>query len=176
MKKVECSVENPSEHWAFIECEDKVAVDLGCGRWEHVEYRDPSWPTTPEWLLVKGAKEVHAYDIDKAEVDWYNTTLSPIKNIKAYEKNISTVEDIREILRLHNPKVIKSDIEHYESTILELTDEEFTSVDFYAVETHSDHLFDMFTNKFNSLNYEVVAVVDLVHARPMKAIFAKKIK
>lgn len=174
MKKVECSVENPSEHWAFIECEGKIAIDLGCGRWEHVEYRDPSWPTTPEWLLLKGAAYVHAYDIDKREVDWYNSTLSPIKNITAYEKSINTVDDIREILKSHNPKVVKCDIEHYEAAFLGLTDEEFSSIDFYAIETHSDQLYNSFIEKFSLLNYELIAIVDLVHARPMKAIFARK--
>jgi hypothetical protein len=166
--------ENPSEHWEFIECNGKVAVDLGCGRWEHVEYRDPSWPTTPEWLLLKGASEVHAYDIDQTEVDWYNTFISPTKNIKAYQKNITSVQDVRDILQAHNPKIIKCDIESYESAFLQLSDEEFSSVDLYALETHSDSLYTSFIEKFQNLGYEIIAVIDLIHARPMKAIFAKK--
>lgn len=166
--------ENPSEHWEFIECAGKVAIDLGCGRWEHVEFRDPSWPTTPEWLLMKGASEVHAYDIDQNEVDWYNTNLSPNKKITAYQKNITVVNDIREILQLHTPKVVKCDIEGYESIFLELTDDEFGSIDYYALETHSDDLYNRFIEKFKQLKYEVVATIDLVHAPPMKAIFAKK--
>lgn len=166
--------ENPSEHWGFIECEGKVALDLGCGRWEHIEYRDPSWPTTPEWLLIKGASEVHAYDVDPAEVDWYNTVLSPTKNITAYHKGIMGVNDLREILQTHYPKVIKCDIEGYESAFLELTDEEFLSIDYYALETHSDELYDKFVERFTLLGYEIVATVELTHAPPMKALFAKK--
>lgn len=166
--------ENPSEHWGFIECNGKVAVDLGCGRWEHIEFRDPSWPTTPEWLLEKGASEVYAYDIDQNEVDWYNTQLAPSKKIKAYQKSINTVDDVRSILQAHQPKVIKCDIEGFESAFLDLTDEEFTSVDYYALETHSDKLHDAFVAKFNNLGYTIVATVELVHAPPMKALFAKK--
>ena len=60
--------EHPAEHWEFIECEGKVAIDLGCGRWEKVEKRDSSWPTTPEWLVQKGASHVYAFDIDPEEV------------------------------------------------------------------------------------------------------------
>ena len=168
--------ENPSEHWEFIECNGGIAVDLGCGRWEHIEFRDPSWPTTPEWLLIKGASEVHAYDIDQAEVDWYNTQLSPTKKITAYCKGIVTVDDVRSILQAHNPKIIKCDIEHYEAAFLDLIDEEFSSVDLYALETHSDALYDAFIAKFNSLNYEIIATVELTHAPPMKALFAKKKK
>ncbi len=166
--------ENPNEHWEFIECKGKVAVDLGCGRWEHVEYRDPSWPTTPEWLLIKEASEVHAYDIDASEVEWYNTTLSPTKKLIAYQKAIMTVEDLREILQAHKPKVIKCDIEGYESTFLELTDEEFLTIEYYALETHSDELYSKFINRFTSLGYDIVATVELTHAPPMKALFAKK--
>lgn len=165
--------EHPNEHWEFIECENKIAIDLGCGRWEQHEYRDPSWPTTPEWLLLKGAAEVHAYDIDPAEVDWYNNTLAK-KGITAYHKAIMTVEDLRAILEAHKPSVVKCDIEGYESTFLQLTDEEFSSIDFYALETHSDELYNNFISKFTLLNYTVIACVDLIHARPMKALFAKK--
>lgn len=166
--------ENPSEHWGFIECKGEVAIDLGCGRWEHVEYRDPSWPTTPEWLLLQGASEVHAYDIDISEVNWYNDTLAPTKKIKAYQKNITTVEDVRDILNAHKPKVVKCDIESFEAAFLDLTDEEFSSVDFYALETHSDDLYNRFVEKFRLLGYEVIATVELTHAPPMKALFAKK--
>lgn len=173
MIKREVSSENPNEHWEFIECNNKVAVDLGCGRWEHVEYRDPSWPTTPEWLLLRGASEVHAYDVDPAEVDWYNNTLAN-KKITAYHKGIGNVEDVRAILQAHKPSVIKCDIEGYESTFLELTDEEFSSIDYYALETHSDDLYNAFVARFEALNYEIIAVIDLVHAPPMKALFARK--
>jgi hypothetical protein len=173
MIRKETSSENPNEHWEFIECTNKVAIDLGCGRWEHVEYRDPSWPTTPEWLLLKGASEVHAYDIDQAEVDWYNNVLAK-KGITAYQKGISTVDDLRAIIEAHKPTVVKCDIEGYESTFLQLTDEEFLSIDFYALETHSDELYNQFVNRFNELNYQIIACIDLVHARPMKALFAKK--
>jgi hypothetical protein len=170
-KKV--NTEDPKEHWEFIECQDQVAVDLGCGRWEHVEYRDPSWPTTPEWLLIKGASEVHAYDIMPSEVEWYNTVLAPTKNITAYTKNINCIESIREILTAHKPTVVKSDIEHAERFFLDLTDEEFSSIKFFAIETHSDKLYNSFVDRFNKLNYAIVATIILTHAPPMRAIFAK---
>jgi hypothetical protein len=74
----------------------------------------------------------------------------------------------------HQPKVVKCDIEGYERVFLELSDEEFTSIDFYALETHSDELYNAFIDKFNALGYEIIATVDLIHARPMKALFAEK--
>jgi predicted RNA methylase len=166
--------ENPSLHWGFINCKDKVAIDLGCGRWEHVEYRDPSWPTTPEWLIQLGASKVYAFDIDENEIHWYNTNIAPKMPVEAFCAGITTVDDIRNILNTYNPKVVKCDIEHYERVFLDLTDEEFLSIDFYALETHSDALYDAFIERFNNLGYEVVACVELVHAPPMKALFAEK--
>jgi hypothetical protein len=171
----EVNTENPEEHWEFIECKNQVAIDLGCGRWEHVEFRDQSWPTTPEWLLIKGASEVHAYDIIPSEVEWYNTVLAPTKKITAYTKNINSVNSIREILNAHKPTVVKSDIEHMEKYFLELSDEEFSSVKFFAVETHTEQLYNEFIDRFNKLNYNVVATIVLTHAFPMKVIFAKSL-
>jgi hypothetical protein len=74
----------------------------------------------------------------------------------------------------YQPKVVKCDIEGYERVFLELNDEEFTSIDFYALETHNDELYNAFMDKFNTLGYEIIATVDLVHAPPMKVLFAEK--
>jgi hypothetical protein len=170
MKLIQINTEHPNEHWQYIECEGAVTVDLGCGR----HLKEPSWPTTPEWFLEKGATEVHAYDVDANEINWYNTTLVPNKNIKAYQKVIAEPQDILEIINTHNPSVIKCDIEGYESVLLQLSDEDFSKVSFYAIETHSNELFNSFLNKFNSLPYTITAIIDLLHAPPMKVIFAKK--
>jgi len=175
MIEKDCSTENPREHWEFIECKNKVALDLGCGRWESVEYRDPDWYTTPDWLVSKGASHVYAYDIDSKEIEWYNNNVTPYSPVTAIHRKIDTVDTLREILNTHNPKVVKCDIEGAEVTFLELTDEEFSRIEFYALETHSNELYDSFMNKFKTLQYEIIAVLDLTHAKPMKAIFAKKV-
>lgn len=168
------STEQPSEHWGFIECENQVALDLGCGRWETIEYRDPSWPTTPEHLIQCGASHVYAFDIDPKEIEWYTANVTPKMNVTAIHKHITNVEDIRHMLREYQPTVVKCDIEGAESVFLELTDEEFTQIKMYALETHSDHLYELFVNQFNRLGYTIIATINLVHAPPMKALFAKK--
>jgi hypothetical protein len=162
--------ENPENHWPYIEGEGRVALDLGCGRWQH----HPDWYTTSEWLIHKGASRVYGYDISQSEVDLINANPANIDKITAYCRSISTVDDIREILNLHQPKLIKCDIEGYESVFLDLTDDEFTSVDFYALETHSDQLYEQFFNRFTQLGYEIIASIQLLHAPPMRVLFAKK--
>lgn len=166
--------EKPSLHWGHIKCKNKIALDLGCGRWETVEYRDPSWPTTPEWLIELGASKVIAFDIDPNEINWYNENITPKIPVTAIHASIDSVQTIRDIMATYQPKVIKCDIEGYERVFLELSDEEFTSIDFYALETHSDELYNAFIDKFNTLGYEIIAIVDLVHAPPMKALFAER--
>lgn len=167
--------ENPSLHWKYIECKDQIAIDLGCGRWEHVEYRDQSWPTTPEYLLQLGASKVYAFDIDEKEIQWYRDNLCvKYPNLIVFTANINDTNALREIYQQCKPDVIKCDIEGNEKFLLQLTDEEFTSVNMYAIETHSNELYNSFIAKFQKLNYHIVATIDLVHAIPMKAIFAKK--
>lgn len=169
-----CDSEKPSLHWKYMECSGKVVVDLGCGRWEKVEYRDPSWPTTPEYLIELGASKVYAIDTDPIEIEWYTSNVSPKSNVVALNKNINSVSTLRDVLNEYQPKVVKCDIEGYESTFLELTDEEFCKIEMYGLETHSDHLYNLFVEKFQKLGYDIIATINLVHAPPMKAIFAVK--
>jgi hypothetical protein len=167
--------EQPSLHWKYIECNGKVAVDFGCGRWEHIEFRDPSWPTTPEYLAQLGASKVYAFDIDQNEINWYIENVTPTyPQITPICSDINSVDVVRGIYNQYKPDVIKCDIEHNERFILELSDEEFSIPSFYALETHTDNLYQAFFDRFNDLNYEVISTIDLVHAPPMKVIFAKK--
>lgn len=169
--------ENPYLHWKYIECSNEIVADLGCGRWESVEYRDLSWPTTPEYLLSLGASKVYAFDVDKNEIQWYKNNISTKSpQIEAITLSIDSLDKIRHIYSIYKPTVIKCDIEFNEHLILGLTDIEFCSIKFYAIETHSNDLYDSFLNRFKEFNYEITGLIDLVHAPPMKVIFAKKNK
>jgi hypothetical protein len=169
----EVDTEEPARHWEFIKCAGQVTLDLGCGRWERVEHRDQSWPTTPEYLVQLGAKEVHAYDADDVETQWYRENVSPNMPVFPYTVMFHTVDQLREVLTKHSPTVVKCDIEGAERLFLQLSDEEFTRVKFYAVEVHSVELLRAFTEKFTSLGYNIIANIALVHAPPMVAIFAE---
>lgn len=166
--------EHPSEHWEFVECENSIVLDLGCGRWEKWVHRDSSWPTTPEFFIQKGAKQVYALDSDEEEINWFMDNIVPNMNVTMIKKSISSVDDIREILNFCNPDFVKCDIEGQEIVLLDLTDEEFSKVKFYAIETHSYELSSMFSKRFTDLDYTILAVIDLTHAHPMKVFFAKK--
>ena len=166
--------EHPKEHWEFLECNGQVAIDLGCGRWEKVERRDPLWPTTPEWLVQKGASHVYAFDIDPEEVEWYNSNIDHTLPVTTTLQGIYSVEDVRYIWNTYKPKIVKCDIETYESKILELTDEEFSTIDLWAVETHSDELEQGFKDKFERCGYELFGYINLAHATHVRVLFARK--
>ena len=170
----EVNTENPELHWEFVNCIDKICLDLGCGRWEHIEYRDPNWPTTPEWLIMNGAKEVYAFDMDEREIVWYKENISTKYKITPLLKQIQNVQDIRVIMSEYNPEMIKCDIEGAEKFFLELTDSEFCTISSYAIETHSEELHEAFINRFTNLGYTIIAQIDLIHAKPMRVLFAEK--
>lgn len=168
------NTENPNQHWEFIECNDAVVLDLGCGRWEHVEHRDPSWPTTPEYLIQKGASKVYALDSDSREYEWFNNTFSNNEKIVPILGSITSAKDAATVLKEYTPTVVKMDIEGFENSFLDLSNEEFSSVNFYAIEAHNDDLFNRFVEKFNQCGYKIVGIIELTHAHKMKVIFAKK--
>jgi len=169
------NVENPELHWEYIKCKDQIVLDLGCGRWEKVEKRDPSWLTTPEFLISRGAKSVYAFDCDSEEIEWFNKNITDTMNVTAIHKCINNADDIVEIYNKYNPTVVKCDIESNEKFFMEINDEIFSSVKFYAIETHTNDLYNIFIDRFNNLGYNIIASINLVHAPPMKAIFAEKL-
>lgn len=169
----EVNNENPGEHWEYIECNNSCVLDMGCGRWEHVEYRDQTWPTTPEFLIQKGADVVIAIDSDCKETQWLKANVCTRMNVKTICSEINSTSFIRELLSVYKPDVIKCDIEGGEVFLLDLSDSEFETVNFYAIETHSDYLFDRFFNRFCELGYNITAAINLVHASPCKVLFAK---
>lgn len=168
------NTENPNQHWKHIECSGCVTVDLGCGRWDKVETRDASWLTTPEFFIDKGATIVYAIDADPTEIEWFNQTVDKTRIVPICS-SINTVDDIISLYHYYKPTVVKIDIEGFEVLFLQLRDEIFTSINFYAIETHSEKLYTLFLKKFATLNYEIVGTINLIHAPPMKVIFARKL-
>lgn len=173
MKKV--NNENPNEHWEFINVNKKIVLDLGCGRWEHVEYRDPNWPTTPEYWTQKGANRVIGIDADQNEIDWF---LKMYKDEIVYTFNcmaINSSNDFYYLINQYKPNVIKCDIEGGEIHLINLDNETFKLVDEYYIETHGQELYLNCVSKLSECDYEIYEEIDLVHTNGhCKVLFAKK--
>ena len=167
--------ENPNEHWQFVSVNNRVVLDLGCGRWERVEHRDPKWPTTPEFFIQKGAKHVVAIDCDPNEINWFTSNFSKESNYEFILSCINSSNDFLNLITTYNPNCIKIDIEGAESNIIDIPNDVFSKVDEYYIETHNHHLFESCISKLDSCNYQIINIIDLIHTNgACKVIFAKK--
>ena len=168
--------ENPIEHWQYINVDNKVVLDLGCGRWEKVEYRDSNWLTTPEYFLANHALKVIAVDVDQEEISWFRNKFPNHTNLEFILKSINKKEDILDLYHTYKPNCIKFDIEGNEKLLLELTREEFSNIDEYYIETHGLDIYLKIIDILKLYEYTITNQIDLTHTRGYcKVIFAKKI-
>lgn len=168
--------ENPVDHWQYINVKDKIVLDLGCGRWEKVESRDSNWLTTPEFFLVNNAKKVIAVDADPEEISWFTNRLQNNSNIEFILKAINSTQDILDIYTKYRPNCVKCDIETNEKFLLQLTQEQFCTVDEYYIETHGTNLYLQVLDTLNEYGYSITNQIDLTHTKGYcKVIFANKI-
>lgn len=167
--------ENAKEHWEFIDVNNKTVLDLGCGRWNEVEKVEDHWLTTPEHFISHGAKKVIAVDIDPSEILWFKSKFSNSDNYEFLCKSIDSTQAIIDLYDQYKPNCVKSDIETNEKYILNLTQEQFCSIDSYYIETHGTDLYLGFLEIFAKYNYTINAKIDLIHTRGYcKVIFATK--
>lgn len=173
MKNV--NTENPYKHWEFVNVENRIVVDLGCGRWEKVEYRDPSWPTTPEFFKIKGASYVFGCDSDPEEISWFKSNFNSDSTYAFYQLYVNSPTIFKEIIEKIKPNCIKCDIEGGEIHLINLEDEIFKMVDEYYIETHNQELYFNCLNKLKQCEYDIVEEIDLTHTYgACKVIFGKK--
>ncbi len=169
------NTENSQQHWEFIDVQDKIVLDLGCGRWNKIEHVEDSWLTTPEHFVTNGASQVIAIDIDPIEIEWFKNKLSADTKYSFMCNGISSVEDIKNLYATFQPNCVKCDIEGNEILLAKLDKEIFCSVDEYYIETHGEKLYSRFISLFEEYNYTIREQIDLVHTNGFcKVIFAYK--
>ena len=171
----EVNNENPNEHWQFVDVIDKTILDLGCGRWESVEYRDSNWPTTPEFWIQKGANKVIGVDSDQNEIDWFMK--KHINNICFNFKcmMINSPQDLLNLINEYTPEIIKCDIEGGEIHFVNLNNDIVKQIQQYYIETHSDELYNKCISKLEECDYDIYEKIDLTHTNGIcKVLFAKR--
>jgi|688.fasta_scaffold481453_1 hypothetical protein len=168
--------ENPVEHWQYVNVKNKVVLDLGCGRWEKVETKDASWLTTPEYFLTLNATKVIAIDADPEEIIWFKNRFENNSNLEFILQPINSTNDIINLYNTYKPNCVKCDIETNEKFLLELTEDQFCSIDEYYIETHGLDLYLKILSVLGKYGYIVNNQIDLTHTKGYcKVIFAKKI-
>ena len=114
--------EEPNIHWPFLNVENKVVLDLGCGLFY-------SSQTSARYFLDRGAKSVIGVDLGKLPVD--GCTIY-------FQKNISSSEDLQDLINTFCPEIIKCDIEGAEVYFEGIA--ELKGVTEFAVEYHDNDL------------------------------------
>lgn len=172
---IQINTENSKEHWKFVSVQDKVVLDLGCGRWDKVENVDSSWLTTPEYFVSQMAKKVIALDTDPSEIEWFKNKFGANNKYEFILKSIDSSKDILSLFETYKPDCVKCDIESGERFLLELSPDEFSSIKEYYIETHGNNLYNDFINVFKKFQYTIREQIDLIHTNgACKVIFAYK--
>ncbi len=124
--------EKASDHYRAIECRDEIVLDLGCGRWGIKEIDE----TSPGFFLKQGATRIIGVDKSSADVAFYKENLSGIW----IQEKLEEPYQIRSLLAAHSPTLLKVDIEGDEILLLQLDEDDLTSVRKMAIEYHSEEL------------------------------------
>lgn len=167
--------ENSAEHWKYIDVKDKTVLDLGCGRWNKVEKVEDTWLTTPEHFVKHGAKKVIGVDIDSEEITWFSNKFGHNASYTFLCQSINSAQDVIDLYTTYKPDCVKCDIETNEKYLLQLTKEQFCSVNHYYIETHGRELYLQFLNVLSQYNYYINEQIDLTHTNGYcKVLFAIK--
>jgi len=135
--------ENSSVHWPYFDTEDKVVLDLGCGRWD-VQNHDELSPI----FFSKTAKHVIGVDSDPKEVEYFKETATPPEKFTFLHLSITSPSTVSELIKKYSVNAVKCDIEGYEYSLLGLTEEDFRNINEFALEYHTPELREAFLNKY----------------------------
>jgi len=136
-QKYDIKSENSSDHWKYFNCVGKVVLDLGCGRWDVTDHQELS----PVYFLKNGAKEVIGIDGSQTEIEYFKANVTD-ENAEFHQANISTKEDLINLINAYGVEAIKCDIEGSETAFFNFTKEDFAGVDTLAIEYHSADIFN----------------------------------
>ena len=136
--------EEPEIHWPFIKVKDKIVLDLGCGLFY-------SKQSTPDWFVQEGAKQVIGVDLGNDNPSYFTY----------HQMNISSKDDILQLLDEYKPDVIKCDIEGAEVYFKDISTSDIDSVKQFAVEYHDNSLKLLMEQKITEWGFTSVNLYQL---------------
>jgi len=137
--------EEPIDHWGFLNIENKIILDLGCGLFH-------STISTPEWFIKNGAQKVIGIDLGN-EIEYDNFIYHAIAIDKA--------QQIKGLIETYKPHIIKADIEGAEIHFNEITLSDLGKVSEIAIEYHNNELKELILNKLSEWSFEIVDIYQL---------------
>jgi hypothetical protein len=170
-KITKIDTENPETHWEFVNVHGKRVLDLGCGDFGNAT--NLSYPTTAEYFLNKGASYVLGVDLNYNDISKINERLGNVLELKI--DTITSSDQIRRFITENQIQIVKSDIEGAEIHLLEMSDEDFSQIEEYYIETHNALLENNLQDKLTRCKYIITNIVILSHTNDVcKVFFAKK--
>jgi hypothetical protein len=137
--------EEPIDHWGFLNIENKIILDLGCGLFH-------STISTPEWFIKNGAQKVIGIDLGN-EIEYDNFIYHAIA--------IDKPQQIKGLIETYKPHIIKADIEGAEIHFNEITLSDLGRVSEIAIEYHNNELKELILNKLSEWEFEIVDIYQL---------------
>jgi hypothetical protein len=128
----------PEIHWpaSSTNVAGKIVLDLGCGS-DGFKSQEP-WISTIEHWNNLGAAKIVGVELNSQDVEMLQEKFRGNHNILIYNDAIKNVSQVRDLISKHDVQIIKSDIEGWEEVLLNLSDEEFSGIQEYYIETHDD--------------------------------------
>jgi hypothetical protein len=153
-KMADIQTENPHDHWGFLEIKDNVVLDLGCGRTFN------QTPTTPEYFLQQGAKQVIGVEMWPNEVEWF---IELIKDERVFF-NVDKVDywqKLKFYLKFCNINIIKCDIEGDEKMFERANSEDLVNVKEIAFEYHNPDMKKLIKNNYESWGFKDIKIMSM---------------
>jgi hypothetical protein len=144
--------ENSEDHWKPFNFKNKYVLDLGCGRWFGVDNPEQY---SPIWFGEQGAKGVVGVDASINDITYYTEYTKDNPKYTFIQQYIDSTKDIENILRKYPITAIKSDIEGFESYLLNIDPSLLKHITEMAIEYHSKDLKNAFIKKFKEWGYEI---------------------
>jgi hypothetical protein len=137
--------ENPENHWRFLNPTDKIVMDMGCSFWDSTW--TPGWLSSSEYFVSRGASKLIGFDQAEHDIKKYHDLYGNDGVYFTFVYDVKCDEDIKNLLQLYKPQVIKCDIEGAEIYFRNVTKDDISFVDEIAIEYHNGPTKEMCENK-----------------------------
>lgn len=152
--------EDYGHHYGAIHYKGKKVLDIGA-----------DVGSTADFFLRRGAREVVAVDGNKGMYRQLVKNARKIPEIKPVFLKIEIPRHFEELIRVHQPDVLKSDCEGCEKHLFKIPDEVFSIVKEYMVETHGHGTRKGMMDKCKRCGFTILNVVawrkgiDIIYAK-----------
>ncbi len=136
--------EDYNTHWKYFSFKNKIVLDLGA------DYGSTAW-----FFGENGASKVVAVEGDKLFFKRLQKFSQRYHYIVPIELVINSGEDIKRLISMYSPDIVKVDIEGAERFLIDFSGECLNMVKEWLIETHDPNLSRKIVEKFAAVGFAV---------------------